>query len=155
MLEDNSPDQLVVLNRIIFLLSLLGIIIAMYVLQSFLRQSSIFCLTGDGCSLVRKNPFSWPLGIPVPAVGLVGYTVLAVLAFLRTTAGNPKLLMSILGMATFGVVFVSWFTYTEIFLIKGICMWCTISAVNMIIIFALAIKSYQLEKQKPRKYLED
>jgi uncharacterized membrane protein len=155
MLEDNTTDRSVILNRIMFILSLLGIIMAIYVLQSFLRQSSILCLTGDGCSLVRKSPLSYPLGIPVPAVGLVGYTILTVLAFLRTTSDNPKLLMGIVGMALFGVVFVTWFTYTEVFLIKGICMWCGVSAVNMVTIFILAIKSYQLEKQKPRKYLED
>lgn len=155
MLEDNTPDCSVILNRIMFVLSLLGIIMAIYVLQSFLRQSSILCLTGDGCAMIQKSPLSYPFGIPVPTVGLVGYTILTVLTFLRSTSNNPKLLNGILGMAIFGVLFVTWFTYLEIFVIKGICMWCAISAVNMVIIFILALKSYQLEKKKPRKYLEE
>ena len=49
--------------------------------------------------------------------------------------------------ATFGVLFVSWFTYTELFVIKAICTWCAVSAVNMVIIFILALKSYSLERK--------
>ena len=51
-----------------------------------------------------------------------------------------------LGMATFGVLFVTWFTYTEIFIIKGICTWCALSAANMVVIFTLLLKSYTLRK---------
>ena len=129
------------INRIIFILSIAGLLMGIYVLQSFLRQTGIICLSGGGCEAVRKSALSYPLGIPVPAIGVVGYTILVVLTFLRTTNQQltTKLLPWILGMATFGICFVTWFTYTEIFLIKGICMWCAISAVNMYIIFGLAV----------------
>lgn len=126
-------------NRFIFLLSLLGIAIAVYVLQSFLRDAPIVCLN-SGCETVRKSPASWLFGIPVPGYGLVGYTLLATLAFLRTTSNklNKKLLPWIVGIATGGVAFVGWFTYTELFVIKGVCTWCAVSAVNMVVIATLA-----------------
>ena len=131
-------------NRIIFVLSLLGIVVAAYVLQSFLRQSSIVCVTGGGCEAVRKHPASWPFGIPVPAVGLVGYTILTVCALLRTLklkAWHLELISRImLGMATFGVLFVTWFTYTELFVIKGVCTWCAVSTINMYALFVLLLK---------------
>jgi uncharacterized membrane protein len=117
---------------------------AIYVLQSFLRQASIICLTGSGCELVRKNPVSWPFGIPVPAIGLVGYSGLAILAFLRTTSNAKGLLNGILGIAIFGICFVTWFTSMELFVIHGICMWCAISAVNMYIIFFLTLKNLSI-----------
>jgi len=131
-----------------FVLSIAGVLMAAYVLQSWLRQTSIVCLTGGGCDIVRKSAYSYPFGIPVPAVGLVGYTILVVLTFLRTASNDKRLLWGILGMGAFGVSFVSWFTYTELFLIKGICTWCAVSAVNMFVIFILALKSYQLERVK-------
>jgi len=134
------------LNRLMFILSIAGCIMGIYVLQSFLRQTGIVCLTGGGCEAVRKSALAYPLGIPVPAVGVLGYAILITLTFLRTIKENKKLLLGIIGMATFGICFVSWFTYTEIFLIKGICMWCAISAVNMYIIFGLSIKTYLLHK---------
>jgi uncharacterized membrane protein len=138
------------LNRIIFILSLLGVLMAIYVLQSFLRDAPIVCLN-SGCELVRKAPESYLWGVPVPAVGLVGYSFLAILAFLRTMNYGHKtkelFLKMMLGIATFGVVFVSWFTYTELFVIRAVCTWCAVSAVNMIVIFALTLKSYTLKKQ--------
>jgi uncharacterized membrane protein len=130
-------------NRIIFFLSLIGIAIAIYVTQSFLRKTGVFCLNAGGCELVRKSPASYLFGFfPVPAVGLIGYTVLAVCAFLKTlklSTFHFQLVTRVaIAMATFGVLFVGWFTYTELFVIKGVCTWCAISAVNMVVICALA-----------------
>lgn len=137
------------INRAIFILSLLGIIIAIYVLQSFLRHTSIVCVN-TGCETVRKSTASYLFGIPVPAVGLVGYTILTILAFLRTTPFGIRhsafIMRCMLGIAAFGVLFVSWFTYTELFVIRAVCTWCGVSAVNMVIIFILSVKSYLLTK---------
>lgn len=133
-------------NRIVFILSLVGIIIAVYVLQSFLRQASILCLN-SGCELVRKNPASYLFGIPVPAFGLVGYAGLAILAFLKTISDKRIYDKLMLGIAIFGVCFVSWFTYTELFVIRAICTWCFVSTLNMIsIFFILFINSRKVKK---------
>jgi uncharacterized membrane protein len=138
---------MILLNRIMFVLALGGMIIAIYVTQSWVRHVGIVCVTG-GCDLVRKNPASYPFGIPVSAVGLVGYSIIAILAFLRTSSANKNLLKGILGMTIFGVGFTLWFTYTELFVIKGVCMWCAISTINMFILFLLALQSYLLETKK-------
>jgi uncharacterized membrane protein len=133
------------INRIVFLLSLLGLFVAIYVLQSFLRKSSIFCLNGNGCALVRNNPVSWPFGIPVPAFGLVGYIGLSLCSFFKTLYTNNtqhKLLTNImLGISLFGICFVTWFTIMELFVIKGTCTWCAISTLNMYIIFGFIVYS--------------
>ena len=137
----------ITINRIIFILSLGGVLIAAYVLQSFIRQTPIVCVN-SGCELVRKSPHSYILGIPVPGVGLVGYSLLALFAFLQTTTEKKELLYGILGISTFGVLFVTWFTYMELFVIKAVCTWCAISALNMAIIFIYAVKIYLLGKNK-------
>ncbi|OGG13491.1 hypothetical protein A2773_03210 [Candidatus Gottesmanbacteria bacterium RIFCSPHIGHO2_01_FULL_39_10] len=131
-------------NRIIFFLSIIGFFIAIYVLQSFLRGSSIICVN-SGCEIVRKSSSSYPFGIPVPAFGLLGYAFLILLSFVRTTATNKNFIYGQLGIATFGILFLGWFTYTEIFVIKAICTWCAISAVNMAIIFVLALLTARRE----------
>ena len=147
MTNTASETRTRTLNRIIFFLSLLGIAMAIYVLQSFIRKTGIVCVT-SGCELVRKSPASYLFGVvPVPAVGLVGYSIIATLAFLRTNKSKPWILRGMLGMATFGVLFVTWFTYVELTVIKGICTWCAISAVNMTVIFILLLKSYTLRKR--------
>jgi uncharacterized membrane protein len=139
--------QTVLLNRIMFVLAIVGIIIAAYVTQSFLRKVGIVCVS-SGCELVRKNPASYFWSIPVPSVGLFGYAAIAILAFARSSSKNINLLKGILGMTTFGVLFTSWFTYTELFVIHGVCMWCAISTVNMFVLFFLALKNYLLETKK-------
>lgn len=141
------------LNRCIFILSLVGVAMAVYVLQSFLRQTPIVCIS-TGCELVRKNPASWPFGIPVPAFGLVGYTILAICAFLRTMNYKRRTMTIVsnlmLGVVIFGVSFVSWFTYTELFIIRGVCTWCAISTVNMYCIAVLVIFTRQLSHETHR-----
>ncbi|MBI3956136.1 vitamin K epoxide reductase family protein [Candidatus Gottesmanbacteria bacterium] len=131
-------------NRLIFILSIAGVAIAVYVLQSFLRDAPIVCIN-SGCEIVRKSPASRLFGIPVPGYGLVGYTMLATLAFLRTTSTKleRQLLPWIVGIATGGVAFVVWFTYTELFVIRGVCTWCAVSAVNMVGIATLAWVEYR------------
>jgi uncharacterized membrane protein len=142
--------ELRTLNRIIFILSIAGVIMGTYVLQSFLRNTGILCLTGGGCELVRQSPISYPLGIPVPAFGVVGYLGLTILSFLRTMNNEPRtmnLLKGMLGIAIFGICFVSWFSIMELFVIKGVCTWCAISAVNMYIIFGLVVRSLLITKK--------
>ena len=125
-------------NRLVFILSLAGILMAFYVLQSFIRQAPIVCVN-QGCELVRKSMYSYPLGIPVPAFGLIGYSLMAVFAFTRTLSADKRLFYPILGISVFGVLFVSWFTYMELFYIKAVCTWCAVSTVNMFIIFFLGL----------------
>lgn len=139
-------NQSVLLNRLIFVLSLLGVVVAIYVLQSFLRQAPIVCVN-TGCELVRKSAASYPLGIPVPAFGLAGYSLLAILAFLKTTSKDKRIIKAMLGIGIFGVLFVSWFTYTELFVIGAVCTWCAVSAVNMTLIFLLVLWSYRLNNR--------
>lgn len=134
------------INRITFVLAIIGILIAAYVTQSFLRKVGIVCVS-SGCELVRKNPASYLWGVPVPSVGLLGYSVIAILAFIRSSNKNKGILKGILGMTAFGVAFTTWFTYTELFVIKGVCTWCAISTINMYVLFGLAVKSYILEKK--------
>ncbi len=134
-------------NRVIFVLSIIGVLIAVYVFQSFVRQTSIVCVN-SGCETVRKSPSSYIFGFPVPGVGLFGYSFLAILAFLRTMSSDKRFLYAMMGIATFGVAFVSWFTYTEIFVIRAICTWCAVSAVNMFVIFLLTLISYKMTNKK-------
>ena len=137
------------LNRTIFIFSILGIVVAVYVLQSFLRQAPIVCIN-SGCELVRKHPASYLFGIPVPAFGLIGYSILALLSFLRTLDFPSQLkmrfLLTMLGVSLFGVLFVAYFTFVEVFVIRGICTWCALSAVNMIIIFSITFRLMRKER---------
>lgn len=128
------------------MLSIIGIVIAAYVAQSFLRQTPIVCVN-SGCELIRKSPQSYLFGIPVPAFGFVGYTLIATLSFMHTLFPGKQLRRAIVAIAAFGFLFVTWFTLTEIFIIKAVCMWCAVSALIMISIFLLSLILYYKERR--------
>lgn len=130
------------LNRIIFVQALLGIAIAAYVSYTWITSSPIVCLT-NGCETVRKSALAWPFGIPFPLFGLFGYSIIAVLAFIKTLNAKKIIDKLLVGMGGFGTLLVTYFTILETFFIKGYCMWCVISAINMIVIFGLAIYAYR------------
>lgn len=142
--QHKGVNTLTLSNRVIFTLAIVGFVVAGYVLKGYLTESSVFCPIGGGCDAVRKSPYAWPLGIPIPAFGFIGYTVILVLAFLRTLKpeNDHKLLTGMLGMAIFGTLFVTGFTLTEAFLIKEFCFWCVISTLIMYIIFGLTLTSF-------------
>lgn len=128
-------------NRIVFVLAVLGMCIAGYVAFTWLTGSPIVCISG-GCETVRKNPFAWPFGIPFPLFGLAGYLIIAILSFLNTASNNYKKYHNfILGMAIFGSLLVTYFSFLEAFVIRGFCMWCVFSAIDMYLILFLTLGS--------------
>ena len=123
-------------NRILFILAIVGIAIASYVLQGTLRHTTVVCLT-NGCELVQKSPYSRLFGIPVSAYGLVGYSLLTMLSLLWSFHPDKRIYRAMLAIAAGGTGFVLWFSSVQALKIGGFCMWCMLSTVNMITIFLL------------------
>lgn len=125
-------------NFILLFLSVVGVVISAYVLQSFFREAPTVCV-GGGCDLVRMDPASRPFGIPVPAFGLVGYLFLTFVAAVRNILNTNLYAKVLFFVALAGTVFVGWFTYVQLAVIHGICIWCLGSGVNMILILYTSI----------------
>lgn len=107
-------------NRLIFILSLLGLGISSFLFYEYNMAGSIFCPTGGGCDIVRASPYSLFLGISIPILGIVFYLAMAVLSVLRSY--TLQLLGSVVGVG-FGI----YLTFLEIFVIGAICFWCVLS----------------------------
>ncbi|MBX3199166.1 MAG: hypothetical protein KF894_13630, partial [Labilithrix sp.] len=41
-------------------------------LVDYVRPAPVFCDAGGGCGKVKATVFARPLGVPLPAIGLVG-----------------------------------------------------------------------------------
>ena len=50
-------------------------------------------------------------------------------------------LLALLG--AWGVIFSTWLTYLELFVIHAICQWCIVSAVIVTVIFAVSVWDYR------------
>lgn len=150
LLQYTCVMNLKLINRIIFILSLFGLLIAGYVLYTYVTGSPIVCVN-QGCDLVRKSPYANVFGLPVPLYGFVGYIIIAILSFLYTTniVWKNKIPLIRFVISAGGFLFVSYLSFLEAFVIKGWCMWCVFSAIIMTTIFILSgINYFSLSKSR-------
>jgi len=92
------------------------------------------------CDAIVSGEVSKVFGIPTPAIGLTGYLVILLGAFLK----KPRL---ILPMAAFGLVFCLWIAYRELFELKVICPVCIACQLVMIAVFSLGVALFRKAKE--------
>jgi uncharacterized membrane protein len=138
----------VLANRIIFVLSLAGIVVAGYLTYTHLYHLPVGCGASSGCDKVATHYTAKGFGIPVleaiptAAFGLIMYVAFAGLAFIRAAFESPSLnhkagsLQWLL--ATMGVAIAGWLTYLEAAVIHAWCRWCVASAIITLLIFITA-----------------
>ncbi|MDP3758799.1 MAG: vitamin K epoxide reductase family protein, partial [Candidatus Daviesbacteria bacterium] len=127
-------------NRLVFILSLLGLGVASFLFYEYQIAGTIVCPTGQGCDIVRLSPYSSFFGISIPLLGIVFYLTVAVLAVVRTQALFSKIHKLQLLIASAGVGFGIYLTYLELFVIKAICFWCVLSfTISLAILLSVII----------------
>lgn len=115
-------------NRIIFVLSLLGLLVASFLFYEYNIAGTIVCPTGEGCDIVRASPYSSFLGISTPFLGIVFYFTMAILSVVHSHDLPKKLARKLqLLVAVMGVGFGVYLTYLEAFVIGAYCFWCVLS----------------------------
>jgi protein-disulfide isomerase/uncharacterized membrane protein len=108
---------------------MLGVFASAYLLVDYVFGSGI-CLTGSGCDTVRSSAFAYPLGIPMPLLGLGYYIAALALVLVRRRrvftmpAGTLAAGWSLLGLLVMVAL-----TAIEVFVIRALCSWCLLSAV--------------------------
>jgi protein-disulfide isomerase len=110
-----------------------------YLLVEYTTGQPGICLTGSGCDLVRASAFAYPLGIPLPLIGLVFYTA-AGWVVLRTV--DSKELFGVAAvrvlvvLATLGALISIVLTGMEAFVIGAFCTWCLVQAAASLVLLA-------------------
>jgi uncharacterized membrane protein len=121
--------------KVITTLSLIGIVLAVYLLFEQITHSPFQpCNINSiiNCNAVISGEVSKTLGIPTPLYGLVGYSIIFISSLLK----RKKLLC---GVVIFGLLFCLWIAYQELFLLHVICPVCIICQVCMITIFIISL----------------
>jgi protein-disulfide isomerase len=138
-------------RRVALLGALLGAFASAYLLVDYLFGSGI-CLTGSGCDEVRASSFAYPLGIPMPLIGL-GFYAVAVGLLLANPAGTilgMRLSLAALGWAAAGLVVMTLLTLVEIFVIGALCSWCLLSALGSLFLTIGALGAWRGPNVAPR-----
>jgi vitamin-K-epoxide reductase (warfarin-sensitive) len=127
------------LANAIAVIAVAGIIVSGVSLQRhFAKSATQFCDFSQkfSCDIVNRSEYSSIMGIPVAAIGILGYAVLLVLStFLRRRSDTPNRL---LGAALAGLAFALYLTYIEAYVLTTWCILCLISLCFIFIISVLA-----------------
>ncbi len=123
-------------------LAAIGLAVSVYMTIYKLLDNDALCLGSGDCSTVNASPYSEIYGIPVAAVGVLGYLVILVLLLLETR-GNKLLAangpLAVFGLSVGGFAFTVYLVYLEIYIIKALCPFCVASQLTMTILFVLSL----------------
>ncbi len=124
------------------LLAVIGMGISAYLTYVHLENLVPICGELGDCEVVNSSVYSAINGIPVAAIGFLGYAVLFVLGLFnlrRERTCRSTISLAILGLSLGGVLYSAYLTYIELFVLNAICVWCVGSAVTITIIFGVSI----------------
>jgi len=121
-------------------LAAVGAAIASYLLYVRETGGELLCTTG-GCETVQSSPYAEVLGVPVPALALLGFLGLLVAALAR--GEWARLSQATLALAAF--LFSGYLLYIQLAVIEAICQWCLATDVITTVIAALALLRLRLQ----------
>ena len=131
---------------IVAALALAGIFLAVYLLLYKLGMIGELSCSVGSCEKVNTSKWATFLGLPVAAWGVGWYIVMFVLAVVstwETYAESPAVSMLLLGVAGTGLIFSTYLTYLELFVIHAICQWCVGSAVIAVALFIVSLLDWR------------
>lgn len=123
------------------LLSIIGLAGSVYLtISHFDSQISLVCPDLGPCNKILTSNTSHFLGIPVPVLGLAYFAPMTLLCLppaWRSTDRRlhlARLILSILGVGMIIYLFVE-----ELFIIKALCIWCTVIHVVGFLLFVVIV----------------
>lgn len=125
------------------IVALAGMLVAIYLAQVEMSDSEAVCgMVGD-CNAVQQSSYAELFGVlPIGVLGVVGYIAI-LLAWAVDYFGDETAMLSkyaragLLGMTVFGILFSTYLTFLEPFVIGATCAWCITSALTMLLLFWL------------------
>lgn len=139
-----APKVLTLLpSRIIPILAVIGLAIAIYLSYVEVSETRAVCGPVGNCNAVQNSPYAKLFGIlPIPVMGMVGYIAIIMVWFFRQFGPAPLkrlVRLALWGMGIFSVLFSSYLTFLEPFVIGATCAFCLASAVVVTIILWVSI----------------
>ena len=124
---------------LIAILSCAGIVVSAVSLQRhYAKSATEFCDFSQkfDCDIVNRSEYSEVEGIPVAAIGVLGYaTIFFLSAFSKSRAEAPN---RVLGTSIAGLCFALYLTYVEAYELKTWCILCVASQALIVLITLLA-----------------
>lgn len=122
------------MRYVIIVLALAGILVSGLALKVHYDTGSEPCRINDkwDCGVVNHSPYAVIQGVPVAAIGIAGYLLIAILGFLRHQA---LVLLAVL----VGLAFALYLTNIEAHVLGVWCLYCVISQAIIAVLSVLAL----------------
>jgi len=110
------------LRYLLALLAIAGVVVSVLALRVHYSTESAPCSINEkwDCGIVNHSPYAEIRGVPVAAIGIAGYLLIAALAILRR---RGLLLVAVL----IGMAFALYLTHIEAAVLGVWCVYCVIS----------------------------
>jgi uncharacterized membrane protein len=124
---------------ILVVLDVIGLLIAGYLSVVEVGGGVPACGPLRGCETVATSEYARIGGIPVAVFGVALSLILLTLALAWIRTDNPLLLDVHCGLSLIGVIFEVYFLTLQVFVIRAVCVWCTLYGLSLIARFAVAL----------------
>ena len=139
-------------RNVALLASIVGAAASAYLLVEYVTGQPGLCLTGSGCDVVRASAFAYPLGIPLPLIGLLFYLAATWLTLTAPDArpvAGMRADRALLALAGAGAIASLILTGLEAFVIRAFCSWCLVQAAASIALLAAALMAVRTGEDPP------
>jgi uncharacterized membrane protein len=148
---------------LLFLLSLVGAAIAVYLTTVHYENAPLLCSTSGliDCSRVLSSPYSVVPGtsIPITVPGLAWSLVSAVLAVAGLRQRRSQTLRRIhlaqFAWALLALLTVLYLVYVEIVVLHTVCAWCTGMHAVILVMFLITIAQLQQSQEEVEAYSDE
>jgi uncharacterized membrane protein len=124
---------------ILVALDVIGLLIASYLSVVELGGGVPVCGPLHGCETVATSEYARIGGIPVAVFGVALSLILVTLAVAWIRTDNPLLLDVHCGLSLIGVIFEVYFLTLQLFVIRAVCIWCTLYGASLVARFVVAL----------------
>ena len=140
-------------RMLIAVLALIGLFVATYLWFFKLGIIGSLACKIDGCEKVNTSPWALLFGHPVAMWGVLYYVAMFAVSYgstLERFADDRRAATALVVLAGWGVLFSAYLTYLELAIIHAVCMYCVISAIIVVIMFAVALVEQRATRAAPR-----
>jgi uncharacterized membrane protein len=129
---------------VLIILAIAGIVVSALALREHYRTDASPCSINErwDCGIVNHSPYAMLFGIPVAIIGMAGYLLLAILAFMRS---YRLALVAALG----GLGFALYLAHIESAVLGVWCIYCVISLGIISLITLLALMGVIIGFKRP------
>jgi dihydroorotate dehydrogenase subfamily 2 len=129
---------------------IIGILDSGYLTYEHFLNVTPPCSTGAfaDCGKVLQSSYAKIFGFPLALLGLIHYSLFTILSATQIITKKRSLSFAILVLSLVGFMSSLYFVYLQLIVIKAICLFCMISALNSAILFIITQLVFSKEQKK-------